>query len=325
MELLTHVFGLQEQRGEKDMSATKKLAMDAFEPLAPSEKNSEALAPHQGYWKSAWLRFKANKGALVGLVLISLVILVSFIGPLFSHFDYQTQNLSITNQDNISGHFFGTDELGRDIWARTWYGAKVSLLIAFLAAFFDVVIGVTYGGISGYFGGRVDDIMQRFLEILYSIPNLVVIILLMMYFTPGIIPIAIALSFTGWVPMARVVRAQILKLKSQEYVLAARTMGASHARILYKHLIPNVMGPIIIAITFTIPSAIFFEAFLSFIGLGLRPPAASLGILVSDGYKYLQLFPHELFWPALVLSIIMLSFNLIGDGLRDALDPKMKK
>lgn len=307
------------------MSTTKKMEKSWFEPLAPSEKNSEVLASQQGYWKNAWLRFKSNKGALIGLVLITLLLLISFIGPHFNHYDFRTQNLDITNQEHLGDHFLGTDNLGRDLWQRVWYGAKISLLIAILAAFFDVVIGVTFGGISGYFGGRVDAVMQRILEIMYSIPNIVVIILLMMYFEPGILPIAIALSFTGWVPMARVVRAQILKLKSQEYVLAARTLGASHSRILFKHLIPNVMGPIIIAVTFSIPSAIFFEAFLSFIGLGLRPPAASLGILVSEGYKTLQLFPFQLFWPALVLSIIMLSFNLIGDGLRDALDPKMKK
>ncbi|MCH5584625.1 ABC transporter permease [Shimazuella sp. AN120528] len=307
------------------MNSTKKLQKSWFEPLAPSEKNSEVLAPQTGYWKDAWRRFKANKGALIGLVLIILLLLIAFIGPLLNGFDYSTQNLSISNQEHLSGHFLGTDSLGRDLWQRVWYGAKVSLLIAFIAAFLDVVIGVTFGGISGYFGGRVDSVMQRILEIMYSIPNIVVIILLMMYLEPGILPIAVALAFTGWVPMARVVRAQILKLKTQEYVLAARTMGASHFRILFKHLIPNVVGPIIIAVTFSIPSAIFFEAFLSFIGLGLRSPAASLGILVNDGYRTLQLFPYQLFWPALVLCIIMLSFNLIGDGLRDALDPKMKK
>jgi oligopeptide transport system permease protein len=307
------------------MNTTKKFDKSLFEPLAASEKNSEVLAPQAGYWKDAWRRFKANKGALIGLILITLLLLITFIGPYFNDHNYWSQNPSMSNQEHFGDHFFGTDDKGRDLWQRVWYGAKVSLLIAFIAAFLDVVIGVVFGGISGYFGGRVDAIMQRILEIMYSIPNIVVIILLMMYLEPGILPIAVALSFTGWVPMARVVRAQIMKLKTQEYVLAARTMGASHFRILFKHLIPNVMGPIIIAVTFSIPHAIFFEALLSFIGLGLRPPSASLGILVNDGYRVLQLFPFELFWPALVLSIIMLSFNLIGDGLRDALDPKMKK
>ncbi|WP_028778925.1 ABC transporter permease [Shimazuella kribbensis] len=307
------------------MNTPKKWEKNWFEPLALSEKNSEVLAPQKGYWKDAWIRFKSNKGALIGLILIVLLLLIAFIGPLFNEHNYHSQNLTITNQESSGDHYLGTDSLGRDLWQRVWYGAKVSLLIAFIAAFLDVVIGVTFGGISGYFGGRVDAIMQRILEIMYSIPNLVIIILLMMYLEPGVLPIAVALSFTGWVPMARIVRAQILKLKTQEYVLAARTMGASHYRILFKHLIPNVMGPIIIAVTFSIPSAIFFEAFLSFIGLGLRPPSASLGILVSDGYRTLQLFPFQLFWPALVLCIIMLSFNLIGDGMRDALDPKMKK
>jgi oligopeptide transport system permease protein len=304
----------------------KQYSPELFQPLAYSEKQAEQLNRKQiGPWKDAWLRFRKNKGALVGVVLLLVIAFLALAGPLMNEFNWYAQDLAHSNQESYEDHFLGTDHFGRDLWQRTWYGAKVSLLIAFLAAFLDLVIGVTLGSISGYFGGKIDNFIQRFIEILYSIPNLIIIILILIWLKPGIIPIAFAISITGWVPMARIVRAEMLKSRSQEYVLAARTLGASHKRVLLKHLVPNAVGPIIIAITFSIPHAIFFEAFLSFIGLGLRPPEASLGVLVNEGYNFLQISPHILFWPALVLSMIMLSFNLIGDGLRDALDPKMRK
>ncbi|SDY11893.1 ABC transporter permease [Thermoactinomyces sp. DSM 45892] len=309
------------------MSTEQKYTPDLFEPIGQLDKRAEQLNREQvGVWKDAWLRFRQNKGALLGLFLVLIIGLLAIFGPLMNEYDWSTQNVSIKNQDTAAdGHYFGTDHAGRDLWQRVWYGAKVSLMIAFLAVFLDVIIGVTIGGISGYFGGRVDTYIQRFIEIIYSIPNLIIIILLIMLMEPGIWAIAISIAMTGWVPMSRIVRAQVLKLRSQEYVLAARTLGASHRRILLRHLIPNVMGPIIIAVTFSIPSAIFFEAFLSFIGLGLRPPEASLGVLINEGNGFLQLAPHNLLWPALVLSILMFAFNMIGDGLRDALDPRMKK
>jgi len=307
-------------------NTAKNLTPDLFQPAEIEAAASNRLTKEPvGFWKDAWRRFRSNIGAMIGLVIIVLICLVAIIAPIISNYDYQTQNIPIANKEPFGDHFFGTDDFGRDIWTRTWYGAQVSLEIALLAALIDLVIGVTYGSVSGYFGGTVDNVMQRIIEILYSIPYLVVTILMLLIFEPGIVPIALALSITGWVPMARVVRAQILKLKTQEYVLAARTLGASHKRILTKHLIPNVVGPIIIAITFAIPSAIFFEAFLSFIGLGIRPPEASLGSMVSNGAKFLQIYPYQIFYPAAILSLIMLAFNLVGDGLRDALDPRMRK
>lgn len=222
-------------------------------------------------------------------------------------------------------YWFGTDTLGRDLFTRAWTGTQVSLLIAFVAAALDMIIGVAYGGISAYYGGRVDNIMQRIIEILIGIPNLVVVILMIMILDPGIISIIIALTITGWTGMARIVRGQVLKLKNQEFVLASRTLGSSHTRILTKHLIPNTLGMIIINTMFTIPSAIFFEAFLSFIGLGLQSPDASLGTLINDGFKSLQTNPHIMIFPAIIISIIMIGFNILADGLRDALDPKMRK
>jgi len=227
----------------------------------------------------------------------------------------------------ITDQYFwlGTDTLGRDQWTRIWKGTRISLYIALLAAFIDMVIGVAYGGISAYYGGRVDDYMQRIIEILVGIPNLVVIILMILILSPGILSITIALTITGWIPMARIIRAQVLKLKNQEFVLASRTLGSSDSRILMKHLVPNVTGLIVINTMFTIPGAIFFEAFLSFIGLGLQPPDTSLGILINEGFKSLQTFPYLMIYPAIVISLIMIAFNIVADGLRDAFDPKMRE
>ncbi|SNZ14296.1 oligopeptide transport system permease protein [Terribacillus aidingensis] len=221
--------------------------------------------------------------------------------------------------------YFGTDRLGRDLWTRTWDGTRVSLLIAVVAALIDLVIGVLYGGIAAYYGGKVDNMMMRFLEIVIGIPNLVVVILMILILEPGLWAIIIALTITGWTSMARIVRGEILKLKGQEFVLAARTLGAPDKRIILRHLIPNVMGLIIVNTMFSIPSAIFFESFLSFIGLGLPSPAASLGTLINDGFAALQTTPSILVFPAVLISLIMIGFNILGDGVRDAFDPRLNK
>jgi oligopeptide transport system permease protein len=223
-------------------------------------------------------------------------------------------------------HFLGTDDLGRDLWTRIWTGARVSLSIAVIAATIDFILGITFGGISGFFGGKVDMLMQRFVEVMTGIPYLIVVILFRLIFAKaGILTLSLAMTVTGWIGMSRIVRGQILKLKNQEFVMAAQTLGASKFSIIFKHLIPNSMGPIIVSIMFTIPAAIFNEAFLSFIGLGISPPLASLGTLVNDGIKSLQITPYKLVSPAIVISLMILSFNLVADGLRDALDPKMRK
>ncbi|SFI87038.1 ABC transporter permease [Thermoflavimicrobium dichotomicum] len=315
------------------MKESVQLTKEMFQPVKMDNMAQNQISrPSVGFWKDVWRRFYRNAGAMIGVVLLAIILFFTFIGPSMGKTDYQTQNLSLqdmepTIQSLISGddYRFGTDNLGRDLWTRVWYGTKISLMIAFLAAILEIALGVMIGVISGYFGGIVDDILQRVIEVLYSIPNTIVVILLLIVFEPGILPIALALALTNWLPTARVVRAQVLKLKSQEYVLAAKTLGASHFRIMFKHLLPNVIGPIIVAIMFAIPTAIFYEAFLSFIGLGIRPPEASLGVIINDGAKNLQIFPHELLIPAIVLGTMMLSFNLIGDGLRDALDPRMRK
>ncbi len=223
---------------------------------------------------------------------------------------------------------FGTDILSRDIWTRVWYGTSISLLIGVYAAIIDVLIGVIYGGIAGYFGGtKIDDVMMRILEVLYGIPSIVILFVLFMFLTPGIVPIAIAIALTGWIGVARMIRAQFLKLRDQEFVLAARTLGASDTRIIMKHLIPNVVAQIIVMASFSIPSAIFYEAFLAFIGIGLDLSKPSLGVLINDAISSTQgamTYVYQLVLPSLVLSTLMLSINLLGNGLRDALDPRMR-
>ncbi|EGK07778.1 oligopeptide ABC superfamily ATP binding cassette transporter, permease protein [Desmospora sp. 8437] len=308
------------------METTKNLTPDLFEPAEQNVEEQEQLARKKlTFWGDVWRRFRSNKGALIGGILLLIIAVMAIIGPDMNPYSYRAQDYSVINKEPFGDHWLGTDGLGRDLWTRVWYGAGISLLIAFLAAAFDLFIGVPYGCISGYYGGRVDNWMQRIIEVLYGIPNLVVIILLLLWLDPGIFAIALAMGITGWITMARVVRGEMLKLKSQEYVLAARTLGASTSRMLVKHMLPNVMGPVIITIMFSIPTAIFFEAFLAFIGLGIRPPEASLGVLIEEGYKQLQLYPYQLFYPAAVLSLIMFGFNLVGDGLRDALDPKLRQ
>lgn len=327
---------------------------DMFQP-AVSEQSPDAInRPAMTYWQEVWRRFRKNKAAFTGLILITIILALAILGPYANGHGYDEQDLTRANlppkipglehiswlgfngvdiqgvdryeASGVKEYFwFGTDNLGRDLWTRVWEGTRISLYIAFLAATIDLIIGIAYGGISAYYGGRIDNIMQRIVEVLVGIPSLIVVILLILVLQPGIVSITLAMVITGWVGMARIVRGQILKLKEQEYVLASKTLGARDRRLIWKHLIPNTMGPIIITTMFTIPTAIFTEAFLSFIGLGLQPPIASLGTLINDGYKLMRIYPHMLAFSSIIISMIMISFNLIGDGLRDALDPKMRK
>ena len=257
------------------------------------------------------------------------------LGEAFVYLDYSSMPATLLGPDLLPlpaagkiwnrSYLLGTDHLGRDILTRLMHGTRISLLVAFIAAFVNMVIGVLYGGISGYVGGRTDSLMMRVVDIISTIPLMLYVILIKVALDSGFLSIIIALSSVYWVMLARVVRGQVLSLKQQEFVLAARSIGSNTRYILFKHLIPNALGPILVTVTMLIPSAIFIEAFMSFIGIGIAPPMASLGTMCNDGMEALRSNPYQLFLPAAVICLIMFSFNFIGDGLRDALDPKLRK
>ncbi len=304
------------------------------------------------FMKDALIRFAANKGAVFALFIILIIILIALIAPALSPYEYDAvftnkqsmgpripllENLGIFT-GTVNGvnkyeslnlmqeyHYFGTDVLGRDLWVRVWEGTRISLKIALIAVLIDICFGMVYGLISGYFGGKVDAIMQRFVEIVNSIPSLVILVLLLVVMSPSLKTIVIALMLTGWIGMSRVTRAQVLKVKEQEFILASKTLGSNHFFIIFKEILPNIFGQIIIMSMFSIPSAIFYEAFLAFVGLGLPVPMASLGTLINTGFKSILVTPYMTIIPVVVLAILMLSFNLLADGLRDAFDPKMKE
>ena len=306
------------------------LSSNLFKPLRKEDVQVEMIRPSTTYWQDAWRRLKENRVAMGSIVLIVLILLLAIIGPILSPYTYSEQDFARKNQGPSASHWFGTDGLGRDLFTRVLYGARISLSIGFVAALV-ALLGVFYGAISGFAGGWVDNVMMRIVDIMYSIPFLLWVIMMMVYLkeilpeNAGLISMYIALALVYWLDMARIVRGQILTLKEQEFVLAAHTIGASRWRILLRHLIPNSMGPVIVTATLAIPEAIFTEAFLSFIGLGVSAPRASWGMLASDALVSLKSFPHLLFFPAAAICITLLAFNFLGDGLRDALDPKMRK
>ncbi|XXM73884.1 oligopeptide ABC transporter permease [Lysinibacillus sphaericus] len=340
---------------ETNKRELEQLSPDLFQQQQANESEAERIErPSLNFWQDAWIRLRKSKGAIVGIIITAIIAFFAIFGPMMNDHSFKQQEIrhaklppKIEALSGISwlpfdgkdkdgfdvyesrgvteNYWFGTDDLGRDLWTRTWTGTRVSLYIGILAAIIDFLIGISYGGISAYYGGRVDDVMQRIIEILVGIPNLIVVILFILIFEPGIFSITMAMVITGWTGMARIVRGQVLQLKNQEFVLASRTLGASSNRLIFKHLLPNVMGPVIITTMFTVPAAIYTEAFLSFIGLGISPPKASLGSLVNDGYRSIQSYPHMMLVPSAVISLVILSFNLMADGLRDALDPKMRK
>ncbi|WP_078382078.1 ABC transporter permease [Sutcliffiella halmapala] len=288
--------------------------------------------PSLPLWKESIIKITKNKLALVGLLLLMIIMGLALVGPQLVPFTPNEQTLTNANLAPSSTHWFGTDDLGRDVWARTWSGARISLLIGFAAAAIDLVIGVVVGGVSGYMAGRgkfgdlIDRWLMRLVEVLYGIPYLLVVILLLIVMKPGILTMIIALSITGWVGMARIVRGQLLQIKQQEFVLAAQKLGTSHVKIITKHLLPNAMGIIIVTLTFTIPQAIFAESFLSFLGLGVQSPIASWGTMANDALGVILSGQWwRLFFPALMISLTMFAFNALGDGLQDALDPRSKK
>jgi oligopeptide transport system permease protein len=300
---------------------------DLFEPVQRSAEDAEKITgPPVGFWGDAWRRLKRNRIAVAAGGVIILILALAVAGPWLTPYTPVGQNLALQYETpSLSGFWFGTDEFGRSMFDRVWFGTRVSLYIAGLVTVMDLGIGMTYGAISGYYGGKVDNAMQRIVEILVGIPILIVAILTMLIFNPGILSLTIAIGLTGWTSSARLIRGQVLRLKEQEFFLASRSLGASTFRLIAKHLFPNVFYILIITLMYTVPTAVFFEAFLSYIGLGIQPPAASLGALINDGAHQMRYYPYLLIFPAAVLVMITISFRLLGDGLRDALDPRMRK
>jgi len=323
-----------------------------FEFLTDRNIQIDTNFASQSYWKGVYKRFFAKKRSVIGLIIVLVIMFLAIFGPMMSGHGYReiTSFIDANGKEivargiapripwlhNLLGKeafadnfadktfIFGTDDLGRDLWTRTWYGARVSLLIAFVTILIDVIIGMSYGLISGYFGGAVDSVMQRFVEIANSVPRLVIVSVLAIFMPKGIGLVIVALILTEWIGMSKIARAESLKIKEMEYVLAARTLGASDMKIIFNNILPNTVGPIITQVMFSIPTAIFTEAFLSFVGVGIMLPECSVGSLIEDGFNNITTLPYQIVPPIIVLALLMLGFNFIGDGLREALAPKLK-
>lgn len=339
------------------MNAASRVPDDAFRPLAQGAASAEPdFPPALSFAQDAWRRLKKNRAAIFSLLLLAIISLCALLSPLLAPYDPNEQHLAYKNLPpkipgvsipGLNGYatlrgrsydayaqagagedvyfLLGTDEFGRDLLSRLLYGTRISLAIALVAALLDLTLGVVYGLLSGMRGGRVDSLMQRALEILSGIPSLVLVVLMLLVFEPGMTSIILALSLTAWIPMARIVRAKTLEIKQLEYVQAARALGESDVKIALSHVLPNISGVVVVRAMFSIPSAIFFETFLSFIGVGMKIPNASIGTLLNGGYKVFKLYPSQMFIPTILLCVIMLSFNMLADGLRDVFDPKMKE
>ena len=276
-------------------------------------------------WQDAWLRLKKNRMALLGLTVLLSFIGIALITPWIAPYGYEQQNLMLGASPPSAAHWLGTDVLGRDMLTRIMYGGRVSLMVGFIATAVALLIGVLYGTVAGYFGGRIDAAMMRLVDILYALPFMIFIILLMVVFGRSMLLLFLAIGAVEWLTMARIVRSQVLTLRHQEFVEAALSIGLSRWTIIRRHLIPNTLGPVIVYTTLTIPSVMLLEAFLSFLGLGIQPPQSSWGLLISYGVESMEEYPWLLIFPGLVLSITLFALTFLGDGLRDALDPRASK
>ena len=298
------------------------------EMFVVGEDNSlaeEIARPSTTYWHDVWQRFRKDKLAVAGLIVIAIMTVLCIVMPMVSPYTYDTADYLHMNNPPTWEHLCGTDQMGRDQFIRIMYGARISLTIGFVAAAINFAIGVVYGGLAGYLGGKVDMVLMRIVDILSSLPSLLYIVLIMLIFGSNMGSVILALCFTSWIGTARVVRSEVMHLKHSEYVLASRLAGASTWHLLIHHLVPNAMGPIIVSTAFLIPGAIFSEAFLSFLGIGIQAPQASWGSLANAAIPVMQMYPWLMLYPVIAICITMFSFNFIGDGLRDALDPRLKK
>ena len=273
-------------------------------------------------WREAWRRLRRNRAAMTGLAAILLLGVVSVLAPLLVPYAYEAQDLALGAASPSLAHWMGTDVLGRDLLTRLLYGGRVSLLVGVCATAVSLLIGTAYGALSGYAGGRTDAFLMRVVDILYAIPFTVFVIVLMVVFGRNLLLLFVAIGAVEWLTMARIVRGQVLAVKQELFVQAAKVQGLSHARIVLRHIVPNVLGPVIVYTTLTIPRVMMLEAFLSFLGLGVQAPMSSWGLLIRDGAEVMESFPWLLVFPGVILSITLFALNFLGDGLRDALDPR---
>lgn len=275
-------------------------------------------------WQDAWRRLKSNKMAMFGGGILLLIIIACILSPWISPYSYWEIHHADANLPPGAKYWFGADHLGRDIFSRVLFGGRISLLVGVVATTVSLIIGVTYGALSGYLGGRVDNIMMRFVDILYGLPFMFFVIILVVVFGRNIINLFIALGAVQWLTMSRITRGQALSIRAKEYIMAARTTGSNTPQILLRHVVPNLLGPIVVYATLTVPAVMLEEAFLSFLGLGVQAPMASWGSLASDGIATIEYYPWQIFFPGLALAVTLFSLNFLGEGLRDALDPQMK-
>ena len=298
---------------------------DLFDKLPEEDKNSEFIAiASKTFARDAWDRFRKNKLALYGLVFLVIMIILAIFVPILAPYEFDTQDMVNRNAMPSLQHFFGTDKLGRDIFVRVMYGARISLSIGFSTAAINLVIGILYGGISGYVGGRVDMVMMRIIDIIYAVPSLIYVVLILLVFGDSIGSMMLAICLTSWIGMARQVRAQVMSLKEMEFALAARVIGASDKRILLKHLIINALGPIIVSLTMMVPAAIFTESFLSFVGIGLNPAIPSWGKLANDCRALIFTQPIQIIWPVGAICLTILALNFVGDGIGEAFQARTR-
>lgn len=297
-----------------------------FRKLSKEEKNDEFIAiESKTFFQSVKAEFTKNKRAVFGLIVLVIVVLMAILGPVFSPFSYEDQNIALRNAAPTAQHLFGTDKMGRDIFVRILYGARISLGVGIVAAIVNLILGTLYGGIAGYVGGKVDMVMMRFVDIIYSVPSMLYIVLIMLWLGAGVSSIILGISITCWIGTARIVRSQVKSLREQEFTMAAFVLGASPKRILVKHLLVNAMGPIIVNITLMVPQAIFTEAWLSFIGVGISVPKASWGTLCDAASELIMVYPMQTIYPLVAICLTIISFNFVGEGLERALDPKRKR
>jgi oligopeptide transport system permease protein len=299
--------------------------MSPINPALPATVLAQPIAKGSSLWPDAWLRLRKNQLAVFGLIALGIIAISCFIGPLLSPYGYEEQNLELGASAPGAAHWLGTDTLGRDLLVRLLSGGRVSIAVGLSATFVALTIGVVYGAVAGFFGGKRDAFMMRTVDIMYSLPFPIFVILLMVFFGRNIILLFVAIGAVEWLTMARIVRGQVMAVKKMEFIEAARSLGFGRRRIIFRHILPNILGPIIVYTTLTIPSVMLLEAFLSFLGLGVQPPMSSWGVLIKDGAEKMEEFWWLLVFPGTVFSLTLFSLNFLGDGLRDALDVRSSK